>query len=61
MNVIPEVINRFRHETAGQDLIEYALLAAFIGIAAAGATGLVGDELNAWYTALSVTISTIPN
>jgi len=61
MTVIREVINRFRQETAGQDLIEYALLAAFIGIAAAGATGLVGTELNDWYTALSVSISTIPN
>ena len=61
MTEIREVIDRFRQETAGQDLIEYALLAAFIGIAAAGATGLVGDELNAWYTALSVSISNIPN
>ena len=56
MNVIPEVINRFRHETAGQDLIEYALLAGFLSIVAATGASLVGTELDAWYNALSVTI-----
>jgi pilus assembly protein Flp/PilA len=40
---------RFIREDRGQDLIEYALLAGFISLAAVGAITAVGDELNILY------------
>jgi pilus assembly protein Flp/PilA len=40
---------RFIREDKGQDLIEYALLAGFISLAAVGAITAVGDELNVLY------------
>ena len=43
---------RFVREEAGQDLIEYALIAAFVSlVASAGATAL-GTSLNSWYSAV---------
>jgi Flp pilus assembly pilin Flp len=33
-------------QTTGQDLLEYALLASLIAIAAIGAVGLLGHQLN---------------
>ena len=51
------LFNRFVREEQGQDLIEYALLAGFLSIVAATGASLVGDELDAWYTALSTTIN----
>ena len=43
---------RFVREDEGQDLIEYALLATFVSVAAAIGAGLAGTALNDWYTAL---------
>ena len=40
------LFNRFVREEKGQDLIEYALLAGFISLAAVGAVTAVGDELS---------------
>jgi Flp pilus assembly pilin Flp len=39
------LFNRFVREEKGQDLIEYALLAGFISLAAVGAITAVGTEL----------------
>ena len=51
MRVPVSLMRRFLRQTHGQDLMEYALLAAFISLAAcAAATGL-GGSLNAWYDA----------
>jgi len=42
---------------SGQDLIEYALIAAFVALVAyVGATGL-GTSLNGWFSALSEAIA----
>ena len=38
---------RFVREEAGQDLIEYSLLAAIIAVGSIVAMGLVGDEIDA--------------
>jgi pilus assembly protein Flp/PilA len=47
-----QLVVRFVREDAGQDLIEYVLLASFIAAAViAGATAL-GTNLNAWYQAV---------
>ena len=40
------LFNRFVREEQGQDLIEYALLAGLISIAAVTAMGILGTALN---------------
>jgi Flp pilus assembly pilin Flp len=50
---VKNLIFRFVREEAGQDLIEYALIATFVSlVASAGATAL-GGSLDGWYTAVS--------
>ena len=46
-------------EDEGQDLIEYALLAAFLSLVAAGGAVMVGTSLDTWYQNLSGTIDTM--
>jgi pilus assembly protein Flp/PilA len=43
------LFNRFVREENGQDLIEYALLAGFISLAAVGAITAVGTGLDGLY------------
>jgi Flp pilus assembly pilin Flp len=51
------LIVRFVREDQGQDLIEYALLAAFLSLAAATGAALVGTNLQTWYTTVAGTIA----
>ena len=44
------LFHRFVREEAGQDLIEYALLAGFISLAAVAAITTNGTALNTLYT-----------
>ena len=60
MKTIFALLDECRRGTEGQDLIEYALLAAFIGLAAAASTGLVGASLDGWYEAVSGSIALFP-
>jgi Flp pilus assembly pilin Flp len=53
------LFTRFVREDQGQDLIEYALLATFISIVAAGGATLAGNNLLAWYNALAGRIATM--
>ena len=53
------LIVRFVREEQGQDLIEYALLATFLSIAAAVGATAAGVQLNAWYNALAAEITTM--
>ena len=46
------VIARFVREDEGQDLIEYALLGAFVSLAAALGAQALGTSLQGWYTAI---------
>ncbi len=41
---------RFVRDDQGQDLIEYALLATLIALAAYAGANLLGANLNLWYT-----------
>ena len=51
------LFNRFVREEAGQDLIEYVLIATFVSVGAlAGATAL-GTNLNTWYTNAAAWVS----
>jgi pilus assembly protein Flp/PilA len=52
------LVVRFVREDEGQDLIEYALLAAFISLAAVLAIQSLGSAVNDVYTRVSSTLST---
>jgi pilus assembly protein Flp/PilA len=52
------LIVRFVREDEGQDLIEYALLAAFISLAAVLAIQNLGSSVNNVYTKVSATLAT---
>ena len=44
---------RFVREDEGQDLIEYALLASFVAVVALVGATTLGENLDAWYTAMA--------
>jgi Flp pilus assembly pilin Flp len=48
-------------EDGGQDLIEYALLAAFVSIIAVAAITSIGSQVNLWYSRYGAQIRTIPS
>ena len=54
------VIVRFIREDAGQDLVEYALLGAFVSLAAAVGAQALGTGLNTWYGNIGSGISNLP-
>jgi Flp pilus assembly pilin Flp len=51
------LIARFVREEAGQDLIEYAILGAFVSLAAYGGANMLGTNLNSWYTSVAGVVS----
>ena len=50
------LMGRFVREDAGQDLIEYALLATFVSVVAAAGATAAGASLDAWYTGLKTKV-----
>ena len=46
------LLRRLIWEEQGQDLIEYALLAAFVALAATGMLILIGPQVTALYTSI---------
>jgi Flp pilus assembly pilin Flp len=44
------LMSRLWSDESGQDLIEYALLTAFVGLAGFAGIGLLSNALNATYT-----------
>ena len=50
------LINRFVREDAGQDLIEYALLAGFISLVAVAAITTTGTSLNTLFSNVSTQV-----
>jgi Flp pilus assembly pilin Flp len=50
---------RFVREDQGQDLIEYALLATFVSVAAATGATAAGGSLSAWFTALKTKVDSM--
>ena len=51
------LFNRFVREEEGQDIIEYALLAAFISIVAWGVLVTIGQDVFSIYTATDTVTS----
>jgi pilus assembly protein Flp/PilA len=54
--VIKQLVTRFRVEEEGQDLIEYALLAALIALAAVGGITMLGNALTAKYASIASSV-----
>jgi pilus assembly protein Flp/PilA len=50
---------RFVREEAGQDLIEYALIATFVSLVASAGATLLGNSLDGWYAAVSGSVDTM--
>ncbi|MBI2303776.1 MAG: Flp family type IVb pilin [Chloroflexi bacterium] len=44
----------------GEDVAEYALVLGLVAIAAVAAIGIVGDNLNTWWTNLGTYIGGLP-
>ena len=51
------MFSKFVRETEGQDLIEYALLAAGIALAAVAAINGVGTAINTKFTGISTSLT----
>ncbi len=51
------LFSQFVRDQAGQDLIEYALLAGFISLAAVAAITTIGTALNTLYTNVQTQIT----
>lgn len=58
-NVVKELMARLVVNDGGQDLIEYALLTAFIGLAGAAAFNLVAATMNTTYGGLGTGINNL--
>ena len=54
------LLKRFVREEAGQDLIEYALLAGFISLVAVTAITSVGSGVNQVYGNINTQVGAIP-
>ena len=52
------IVLRLLQETEGQDLIEYALLAALIGLAASTAMSALGGAVNTKFGNVSTSLTT---
>ncbi len=51
------LFKRFVREEQGQDLIEYALLAAFIALAATAVLIVIGPKIDTLYTSVSAALT----
>ena len=55
--MIKQLVTRFWSDDEGQDLIEYALLAALIALAAVGGITMLGNALQNKYASLASSVS----
>jgi Flp pilus assembly pilin Flp len=56
--IVKNLMNRFVREEAGQDVVEYALLAAFISIVAATIFSQIGGDLTKIFNAVKTQADT---
>jgi Flp pilus assembly pilin Flp len=54
------LVARALRDEDGQDLIEYAMLAAFISLVAIVSITGIGAQVNSWYEGYANTVATIP-
>jgi len=55
---VREVLGNLHRDECGQDLIEYALLAALIALAATAGMGVVASDINNAFTIIGSRVST---
>ena len=58
MSRLKNLALRLIRDDAGQDLIEYALLATFVALVAIAGATLLGTALNNWFTSISSRVDT---
>jgi len=58
MATIPKVLVLLHREDSGQDLIEYALIAALIALAATVGMGTVATAINTAFSSISAKLGT---
>ena len=58
MNLLITRLRALKRETAGQDLLEYALLVALIALVAYGAVQLTGTNVNAIFNSIATKLGT---
>ena len=51
-------LRALKRDTAGQDLLEYALLVALIALVCVGAVGAAGTSVNAIFTKIAGSLAT---
>jgi pilus assembly protein Flp/PilA len=56
---VRELLHRLHHEECGQDLIEYALLAALIALAAVGGMTVVAGAINNAFSKIGSKLSAV--
>ena len=57
--IMKHLFNRFVREEQGQDLVEYALLVAFVSLAAVAGATVLGTGLNAWYNTIGGAVASM--
>ena len=57
MKKLMNVAQRFAHEDSGQNLIEYALVALLVGVAALGAMTTLGTSIQSAFTKVTSTLN----
>jgi len=55
------LVSRALREESGQDLVEYAMLAAFVSLVATASITSIGSMINAWYVDYGGQIANIPH
>ncbi|MBI2303775.1 MAG: Flp family type IVb pilin [Chloroflexi bacterium] len=55
-----KLLHRVWSDDRGEDVAEYALVLGLVAIAAVAAIGIVGDNLNTWWTNLGTYIGGLP-
>ena len=58
MLLIARVLTQLINDDSAQDLIEYALLSAFVGLMCVVGATMLGSALNNWYGSVGVAVNT---
>ena len=58
MKNFKQILNNLITEESGQDLIEYALVAALVGLAAVASMKTLGTSISSAFTSINTTLTT---
>jgi len=53
-----QIFSKLMNDESGQDLIEYALVAALVGLGAVAAMKTLGSNINTAFTSIGTTLTT---